>query len=739
MNRPPTAAIVVDMGGTSTRVGVYHQEQLLAGTIRFATPKPAPGGSVREQHLDRIAAEADGLRLSHAGLDLREVGVAVGATIDASGRVRNATMLWGETSADVDLMAALEARLPWADVVVCNDIAAAAWRYQQLGRFALVTVSTGIAAKIFDDALPFASKLILDADGLGGEIGHVRIDGAARGSAIPDTAGDAEGAPWCECGNIGDLCSYASGPAAARAAARYARTAPARWHGSTLYSLCDGQIDQIATHTLAAAARVGDDFAMEVLHAATRPLATVILQLSAQLGLRRFVIMGGFAHGVGAPWFSALRSGLGDLLPAGGWFTGWTGTDLDALVSPSAGDDNDSLLGMGRFLAARRAQVRELYKPVGENRTVVRHRSRPRCGREQFAAQIVFAGICGTDLQILRGERGCEPGVLGHECVAQITEAGADTHGLDPGQVFTVNPNHPNDEHDKLGHNQPGVLREIALWDLHMADRGQLIRLPEQSSAEWVLLEPLACAVRSLRVGRDEWKGRRVLVVGAGVSGLLHVLLARRWQAGRVLLANRGASRLNAAVARGLLPAEDCLLLGDDLGASIDHVTAGAGLDSVFVSVSGSTGPSVVASLWPWLSDGATVHLFGGFPPDAVISTPDGDQVAAQPIRSRGEARQVSLPDGRSCTLVGSRGAGADDFELARDTCLTMDAAQPRLASLVSHVVSLDATPAVLAELAAEGRVDGEPALRVVVDLRLRGQVVRRVDQARLPRLGEAG
>jgi threonine dehydrogenase-like Zn-dependent dehydrogenase/predicted NBD/HSP70 family sugar kinase len=737
MNQLPTAAIVVDMGGTTTRIGVYHQEQLLPGTIRFATPKPAPGRSVREQHLDLIATETDRLR-SRAGLDLREVGVAAGATVDASGRVRNATMLWGETSADVDLRAALEARLPWADVVVCNDIAAATWRYQHLGRFALVTVSTGIAVKIFDDALPFAAKLILDEDGLGGEIGHVRIDATAPGPPLPGTGDDGDGAPWCECGNIGDLCSYASGPAAARAAARYARAAPARWRGSALYSLCDGQIDRIATRPLAAAARVGDDFAMEVLHAATRPLAAVILQLSAQLGLRRFVVMGGFAHGVGAPWFSALRSGLGDLLPGGGWFTGWTGTDLDALVSPSAGDDNDTLLGMGTFLAARRMQAGELYKPVGENRTVVRYRSRPRCGREQFAARIMFAGICGTDLQILRGERGCEPGVLGHECVAQVTEAGADAGGLHPGQVFAVNPNHPNDEHDKLGHNQPGVLREIAVWDRHMADRGQLIHLPEDSSAECVLLEPLACAVRSLRVGRDEWKGRRVLVVGAGVSGLLHVILARQGQAGQVLLANRGTQRLHTAVARGLLPAEDCLPLGTGLAASLEHATEGAGLDSVFVSVSGSTGPSVVASLWPCLSDGATVHLFGGFPPDAVIRTPGGDLVAAQPIRSRGEARQVSLPDGRSCTLVGSRGAGAEDFQRAADACLTMDAEEPRLASLVSHVVSLDATPAVLAELAADGCVDGAPALRVVVDLRLRGQVVRRADPAQLPRLGEA-
>ena len=727
---PGTAAIVVDMGGTSTRIGVYQDGHLLAGTARFATPRQAEGGPVREPHLDRIGAEADRLRSAHPELTITEVGVAAGATVDAAGRIRNASMLWGEPSTGVDLTAAVQARLPWADVLVRNDIAAAAWRYRELGRFALVTVSTGVAIQVFDDRLPLEHKLFLDADGMGGEIGHVLIDPPA--SRHNDE-------PWCECGNVGDLCSYTSGPAAARTAVRFARAEPDRWQASALYPLCEGRAELITTQALAGAAQQGDDLALRVLDAVTRPLAVFMLQLSAQLGLRRFIVMGGFAHGAGAPWFRALRSNLGALLPAGGWFTGWTDADLDALVTPSIGDDNDSLLGMGRLLDARRARVRELTKPVGEHRVVVDYRSRPRCGREQFAARIVFAGICGTDLQILRGERGCEPGVLGHECVAQIAEAGADVPGLRPGQVVAINPNHPHDEHDKLGHNLPGVFREIAIWDRHMAERGQVIGVPDDVSAEWVLLEPLACAVRSLRAGGPDWKGRRVLVIGAGVSGLLHVFLARQRQADLVLLANRGEPRLNAAVARGMLPEQDCLLLGDDLGASIAAATDGAGLDSVIVSVSGNTGPSVLASLWPSLADDATVHLFGGFPPDSTISTPDGQVLAAHPIRSRGEARQVSLPGGRSCTLVGSRGAEAEDFQAARDTFGTAEPGGPALTSLISHVVSLDAAPAVMAELAAGGWLAGEPAMRVAIDLRLRGQVIRRIDQAeQLPRIAGA-
>jgi threonine dehydrogenase-like Zn-dependent dehydrogenase/predicted NBD/HSP70 family sugar kinase len=723
--------IVVDMGGTTTRIALFHHEHLLDVT-RFATPEHPVAMPARQAQLDRIAAEVDRLRRAHPEQQTREVGVAVGATIDTDGCIRNASILWGEASAGFDLGAALRARLPWADLVLSNDIAAAAWRYQELGRFALVTVSTGLAIKIFDDDLPFAAKLIADADGLGGEIGHVRVGTGPDAGRHPSTE-----PAWCECGNRGDLCSYSSGPATVRAAVRQAGDFPAQWRASVLYSLCGGQPDRITSHLLADAARSGDAFTAPILDASTRPLAGVILQASALLGLRQFVVMGGFAHGIGKPWFDSLRANLRDLLPGGGWFTGWTGADADALVQPSAADDNDSLIGMGRFLTERRLQVRELRKPTGQTRAVVRRASRPGCGREQFAARIVYAGVCGTDLQILRGERGCEPGVLGHECVAEVVETGRDIRGLAPGQLITVNPNHPHDEHDKIGHNLPGIIRDVAIWDQHMIDRGQVIPLPGERSAEWVLAEPLACAVRSLRGGHDDWTGRRVLVIGAGVSGLLPVLLARRWQARQVLLANRGARRLRAASALGLLEDRDCVLLDADWRASLTAVTEGAPLDDVIVAVSGTAGPALVEQLWPFLADGAIVYLYGGFPPDATIRVPAAVQpVAVQPIRSRGERRAVDLPGGRSCTLIGSRGAGAGEFRAACDLLGAPVPGQPRFGTLISHIVSLDAAPAVLDELAATGCVDGDPALRVVVDLELRGRRIRRVQPAELAGAG---
>ena len=64
--------------------------------------------------------------------------------------------------------AALRARFPATRISILNDVAAAAWHYRASGRFALVTVSTGVAFKVFDAALPADRKVTCSSGGLAG-------------------------------------------------------------------------------------------------------------------------------------------------------------------------------------------------------------------------------------------------------------------------------------------------------------------------------------------------------------------------------------------------------------------------------------------------------------------------------------------------------------------------------------------------------------------------------------------
>ena len=126
------------------------------------------------------------------------------------------------------------------------------------------------------------------------------------------------------------------------------------------------------------------------------------------------------------------------------------------------------------------------------------------------------------------------------------------------------------------------------------------------------------------------------------------------------------------------------------------------------MTTAGGSGPEILPDLWPALAEGATVHLFGGFLPDAVIRTPDGVNVPSQPIRSQAVRHPVALPGGRTGTLVGSRGASRDDFDEARWACLpdiggTLDLARLSVAVReIRNLIHSSGTPQPTAQPAAQ-------------------------------------
>jgi threonine dehydrogenase-like Zn-dependent dehydrogenase/predicted NBD/HSP70 family sugar kinase len=742
-------AVVADVGGTTTRLALAAGGRLAGDLVSFATPSPRRDAltpaHAADALLDRLAEEAGRLRAGRP--EVRSLAVALGAVVETGGFVRNASTLWLAPLAGLDVRGELARRLPWADVLVLNDVAAAAWHYRSYGRFALVTVSTGVAFRLFDEG---AGGLLTDPAGLSGESGHTptdvsRLDLLPGGPRAARTLGPAAAAgdpaaravldeldlPWCECGAVADLCSYASGPATVRAAVRAATRCPEVFAASALHELAIGDPQRIDAYLIAKAASQADPFTLALLCAAVRPLAARLLALAADLGLRKVVIVGGFAHGVGERWFAALRTAIGDLAVNAGWFSGWDAADFASfLVIP---DDSGigSIAGMAAYVHAVRGRVREAVKSVGQSRLAVRPVPRPVCGREQFIVRVAFAGICATDLQILGGERGCEPGVPGHECVGRVVEAGAALAGLvSVGDVVGLNPNRPDDEHGKLGHDEPGVFRDAFTGDLGLLARGQVIRLPEAGLSEWVLLEMLAGVVRAQR-SLGDLTGRSLLVVGAGVAGMLHVLAAAANGARIVLVANRGRPRLDDAVRRGLVSAGDVLSWDTALPAEVQARTGGRGADAAVIAVTGTAGQDAASLIWPALAPDAVVHLFGGFPAGSTLRLPGSESVDVAAIRSGGRQRVAASGRGRPVVLCGSRGGRHGDFVAARDMCT---AGGLDVASLISHVISLDALPAVAAELASRGTVGGALARRVVIDMRLTGEVVTPVT-ARPPRL----
>jgi threonine dehydrogenase-like Zn-dependent dehydrogenase len=155
-------------------------------------------------------------------------------------------------------------------------------------------------------------------------------------------------------------------------------------------------------------------------------------------------------------------------------------------------------------------------------------------------------GLCGTDIQILRGLRDDPATVLGHEGIATIVAAGegVDPH-LAPATTVVVNPTHPSDPTFLLGHNVDGLWAQRTLVPRRAVDAGLV--LPLDLGGDDVLaalLEPLASVLYGLDVVATGDLDT-VVVWGDGTIGHLAVRTARgRWPDATIVHVHHSAAGL---------------------------------------------------------------------------------------------------------------------------------------------------------------------------------------------------
>jgi len=756
--------IVIDLGATYMRVGVVGPHGgLIDEPFRASTPSKrsnpeATLSMVREQQLDVLVEQIDAIRARYPKFPMEEIGISLGAVVTREGIVHDASVLWGEPSRGFDFKKAVQHRLPGLRVTVLNDISAAAWRYKDEGRFCLLAVSSGLSNKVFDKEHYVLEGVDLDEAGVGGEMGHVTVDprvvddlvrramsraveqpdkfktsilnGYVRGSVHsltahhlrqavhekdPFTLGllDEVHVPYCACGNIADLCSYSSG----RAALLYAKKLAASSGTVSPSEMTDSWLQEgIATN---------NPLAIQVLQHATYPLALRLLQLAADMGLDKFVVVGGFAMktGKGAAYLTALQDHLVRFYHSSGYFSGWNEERVRRLVRLGRDDDNDGLLGMGYFVQNLRSHHRVVEKPVGETALQVVWRPVPRCGDRDVLTKVLYTGLCTTDMQLLRGERGQEPRVLGHEGVLEVLEVGMKIEGLVPGDKIVLNPNNPIDDHDKLGHNIEGIFSEYFKFGQEFIDRRQVLKLggsPTSGSAVYTLVEPLSCVVAAQdRIG-DRVAGKNVLVVGAGLMGLMFVTMCDKMGAKNVYMANRSSTRLDFAVARGIIPQGNIFVVQDDVASQIDQVSAGQGVDMVVICVSLGHGVKATKNAMGYINPGGCIYLFAGFSPGDMVEVDDGKEIDIWDVRSGWKTEPVKS-NSKPLYLAGHRGSRREHLAGAANLVRRETAS---FNNLVSHLIGFDDIPGALLALARDGILEGVPAQRVVADMAAPGRLV---------------
>jgi len=212
-------------------------------------------------------------------------------------------------------------------------------------------------------------------------------------------------------------------------------------------------------------------------------------------------------------------------------------------------------------------------------------RPAPKIGEGELLVKVWASGLCGTDvMEWYRAHK--VPLVLGHEIAGEIVEVGAGVKKYKKGQRIACSHHVPCGEchHCKMGH--PTVCETLRKTNFDPGGFSEFVRLPEinvklgvyplpdnVSYEEATFVEPLACVLRGQRLARIK-KGQRVLVIGSGISGLLHIQMAKVNESAKITATDINDYRLNYAKKLG---ADGAVKAGDYKPEPVDLVILCAG------------------------------------------------------------------------------------------------------------------------------------------------------------------
>jgi L-iditol 2-dehydrogenase len=255
----------------------------------------------------------------------------------------------------------------------------------------------------------------------------------------------------------------------------------------------------------------------------------------------------------------------------------------------------------------------------------------PRVGRREALVRTRACGICSGDV-VPWYIRKKAPLVFGHEPVGEIVEVGAEVTHVRPGARVFAHHHAPclscracrrgefvQCPTWRASHIVPGGMAEYFLIpEVNLF--GDTLALPDHVSDEdGALVEPTACVVKSLtRAGNVA--DASVLVIGLGVMGQLHVILAQHQGARLVIGADLVAARCEFARALGAQVVIDAS--AEDLVERVKAATDGDGAEIVIV------GPATIEAIEIGLAcvaKGGTVVQFMGTPPDTRLSVSTND------------------------------------------------------------------------------------------------------------------
>lgn len=267
----------------------------------------------------------------------------------------------------------------------------------------------------------------------------------------------------------------------------------------------------------------------------------------------------------------------------------------------------------------------------------------PEAGPDEVLVRVAACGICGSDVHGYDGSSGrrIPPIVMGHEAAGTVAAIGSGVTGFAEGDRVTFDSTiycgtcgycrrgevNLCDNRQVLGVSCGDYRRAGAFAEFVAVPSRIVYRLPDNLSfEEAAMLEAVSVAIHAVSLAQVS-ANSAVLVVGAGMIGLLIVQVLREAGCSRILVADIDGSRLKLAEDVG---AHAALSAKVGVARQVGKLTGGAGVDAVIEAVGHAD--SVNASIES-VRKGGTVVLVGNIAPEVMLPL---QKVVTRQIRLQG-------------------------------------------------------------------------------------------------------
>lgn len=250
----------------------------------------------------------------------------------------------------------------------------------------------------------------------------------------------------------------------------------------------------------------------------------------------------------------------------------------------------------------------------------------PLPGQGEMLVKVISCGLCGSDIvEWYRLPRA--PLVQGHEVGVEVVETGEGVSKYKTGDRLFIAPKVPchkcsyclkghHPQCSEVKDRLPGGFAEYILVPKELVSNGSYLLPDKMSYDQATFIEPLACVIRAQKLASID-EGQTLLILGSGLSGLLHVKLAKKKKC-KVVATDINKKRLELAKGFG---ADYVVDAASDILEELINAN-GKKADAVIVTTSAM---SAYKQAWETVDMGGAVVLYAVPGPDKDVIVPIND------------------------------------------------------------------------------------------------------------------